>query len=125
MFTAVINESVNGTTINNIAPLGRQTVTSKGTAQRNFVKEVEYVYDPVSSTFVVGNGAMKHSPLAASIGADTNQVVGGIFSRGPNGSIFTNEGSGHFWQNWTPEVRQQFVDFMRSKGINVIHAEGK
>jgi hypothetical protein len=62
---------------------------------------------------------MKHSPLAASIGADTNQVVGGIFKRGSNGSIQTNEGSGHFWQNWTPGIRQQFSDFMKSKGVDV------
>ncbi|WP_146744636.1 hypothetical protein [Herbaspirillum rubrisubalbicans] len=45
MFTAVINESVNGTTINNIAPLGRQTVTSKGTAQRTFVKSHRFKAD--------------------------------------------------------------------------------
>lgn len=68
---------------------------------------------------------MKHSPLAESIGADTNHVVGGIFNRGSDGTILTNEGSGHFWQNWTTEIRQQYTDFMNSKGINVIHTEGK
>ena len=96
-------------------------------ALQNFApnKGVEYVFDPVSSTFVVGNGSIKHAPLAASIGADNNQVVGGIFTRESNGSILTNEGSGHFWTNWTPEIRQQYVNFMRSKGVNVIHTEGK
>ncbi|WP_143074255.1 polymorphic toxin type 43 domain-containing protein, partial [Roseateles sp. YR242] len=94
-------------------------------ALRNYFpgKNVEYVFDPDSSTFLVGNG-MKHSPLAEALGADTNRVVGGIFSRGANGEILSTEGSGHFWQNWTPEVRQQYVDFMNSKGFTVVHHEG-
>jgi hypothetical protein len=78
----------------------------------------------VTSTFFVGNGAMKHSALAASIEADASRVVGGIFSRGSNGSILTNEASGHFWQNWTPQVRQQFIDFMDSMGVPVTHTAG-
>jgi putative RNase toxin 43 of polymorphic toxin system len=85
---------------------------------------VEFVFDLASSTFVVGNGTMKHSELASSIGAEASRVVGGVFSRGPNGSMLTNEASGHFWQNWTPQVRQQFVDFMNSKGLPVIHRKG-
>lgn len=94
-------------------------------ALRNYFpgKNVEYVFDPNSSTFLVGNG-MKHSPLAEAPGADTNTVVGGIFSRGENGEILSTEGSGHFWQNWAPEVRQQYVDFMNSKGFKVVHHEG-
>lgn len=107
--------------------IGVSPATESIKALQNFSpgNGVEYVFDTITSTFVVGNGTMKHSPLAASIGADTNLVVGGIFSRGTNGSILTNEGSGHFWQNWTPEIRQQYVDFMKSMGVNVIHSEGK
>ena len=85
---------------------------------------VEFIFDPATSTFVVGNGTMKHSALASSISADTNRVVGGIFSRGSNGSMLTNEASGHFWQNWNPQVRQQFADFMNSKGLSIVHREG-
>lgn len=107
--------------------IGVSPATESVKALQNFFpgNGVEFVFDAVTSTFVVGNGTMKHSPLAASIGADTNFVVGGIFGRGTNGSILTNEGSGHFWQNWTPEIRQQYVDFMKSKGVDVIHSEGK
>jgi RHS repeat-associated protein len=85
---------------------------------------VEFVFDPATSTFVVGNGAMKHSALASSIGADVNRVVGGMFKRDANGAILTNELSGHFWQNWGQQVRHQFVDFMNSKGVSVLHREG-
>lgn len=85
---------------------------------------VEFIFDPASMTFVVGNGRMKHSSLAACLAADTTQVVGGIFSRGSSGTMLTNEASGHFWQNWTPQVRQQFTDFMKSKGLNLIHQKG-
>jgi hypothetical protein len=50
-----------------------------------------------------------------------NQVVGGIFRRGPQGQLSTDEQSGHYHQNWTPEVRSQFVDFMKGFGFNVTH----
>ncbi|WP_157215923.1 polymorphic toxin type 43 domain-containing protein [Flavisphingomonas formosensis] len=50
---------------------------------------------------------------AAAINANKNRVVGGIFSRREDGTMVTNEGSGHFWQNWTPEIRRQFSEMMR------------
>lgn len=66
-----------------------------------------------------------HQKLAGSIGADPETVVGGVFSRGPNGEIFTNEFSGHYWQNWTPETRAQFVRFMQEMtGQPVSHVAG-
>lgn len=85
---------------------------------------VEYIFDPSTSTLIVGNGKYFHSPLAASINADTNSVVGGIFRRSATGEMITNEFSGHFWQNWTPEVRQQFKQMMQSWNFNHIHREG-
>ena len=100
------------------------TSESVGALQKYFPgKGVEYVFDPDSSTFLVGNG-MKHSPLADALGADPSNVVGGIFSRGEDGTIFSTEGSEHFWQNWTPDVRQQYVDFLNSEGFTVVHSEG-
>ncbi len=42
---ALVADRINGTTINNIGPLGRQTVTSTGTAQRTFVKSHSFKAD--------------------------------------------------------------------------------
>nr|WP_298109694.1 polymorphic toxin type 43 domain-containing protein [uncultured Pseudomonas sp.] len=91
---------------------------------------IEFVFDPDTSTFVVGRpnqllpGYSPHENLAKAINANPSRVAGGMFSRGKAGEIFTNEFSGHYWQNWTPEVRRQFVDFMKSKGVTVLHRDG-
>lgn len=91
---------------------------------------VEFVFDTRTNTFAVGkpnDGSIMGSPhqrLAASIGADGRTIVGGMFKRGPNGEILTNEFSGHYWQNWTPEIRQQFERVMREYGLPVMHSEG-
>ena len=89
---------------------------------------VEFVFDAKTNTFVVGKPnssqfvGSPHQRLAASIGADgSSTTVGGMFSRGANGKILTNEFSGHFGQNWTPSIRQQFVSVMDSYGIKIIH----
>ena len=83
----------------------------------------EFVFDPANERFVVGQSekGFGHYGLAQEIGADENTVVGGMLSRGPNGEFFTDEMSGHYGINWTDEVRQQFVDFMRSYGFDIQH----
>ncbi len=100
-------------------------------AFRNYTpsgRGVEYVFDPVGGRFAVGgphaSAGLKGSPheqLAQSIDADPKHVVGGIFRRGPQGEMSTDEQSGHFYQNWTPEVRSQFPDFMKGFGFDVEH----
>jgi hypothetical protein len=92
---------------------------------------VEFVFDPSTSRFIVGHPkapapglASPHQRLAGFIDADNSSVVGGMFKRGNSGQILTNEHSGHYWQNWTPAVRQQFADFMESMGVNIIHNSG-
>lgn len=93
---------------------------------RNFFPKrgVEYIFDPDTSTLVVSTGRWTHSPLADAIGGDRTRVVGGIFTRGSNGSMFTNESSGHFWRNWTPATRQQFQNMMKSRGFDHQHYKG-
>jgi len=105
---------------------GVNASTSSTKALQNYSPKgsVEYVFDPNTSTLVVGTGRQSHSPLAASINADVNRVVGGMFGRGPNGAMLTNEASGHFHQNWSASVRQQFTDMMQSRGFNHTHTEG-
>lgn len=83
---------------------------------------VEFVYDPVANTFVAGrpekglfNGS-PHQQLAQSINATNERVVvGGTFTRGPNGEFLTTENSGHYGQNWTDPVRAQFEAWLRSR----------
>ncbi|WP_417800652.1 polymorphic toxin type 43 domain-containing protein [Tenacibaculum sp.] len=82
---------------------------------------VEFIFDPKSNTLLVGNvkysvkGLSPHQNLALSLGKSrSGNVVGGMFKRNSNGDIMTNEMSGHYWKNWTPEVRTQFNSFMKS-----------
>ncbi|WP_082067103.1 polymorphic toxin type 43 domain-containing protein [Paenibacillus terrae] len=89
---------------------------------------IEFVFDPKTNTFVVGKPkdttsfkGSPHQKLAQTIDADGKTVVGGTFSRGPNGEIYTTENSGHYGQNWTPEVRKQFDEVMKSYGLPVKH----
>lgn len=90
----------------------------------------EFVFDPKNNTFAVGRvknstaGLSPHQNLSKSINGGNN-VVGGMFKRGTNGQIMTNEMSGHYHQNWTPEIRAQFQDFLKSQtGQNMMHTEG-
>jgi hypothetical protein len=106
--------------------LGVNSSSKSVAAIRNYYPKegaIEFIFDPETNTFLVG-GKGYHSGLASAINANTSRVVGGIFSRGPNGEIFTNEASGHFWQNWNPAVRQQFQTAMESYGLPVIHTIG-
>ncbi len=85
---------------------------------------VEYIFDPDTSTLVVSTGRWTHSPLANAIGADRSRVVGGFFFRHRDGTMITNEYSGHFWKNWTPQTRQQFQNTMSKHGFDHEHLEG-
>jgi RHS repeat-associated protein len=87
---------------------------------------VEFVFDPEAGTFAMGRPATSlgikgsaHEQLASVIGADPESVVGGIVSRGANGELDWNEQSGHFWQNWTPGIRNQFIESLRGYGVNI------
>jgi filamentous hemagglutinin len=82
----------------------------------------EFVFDPIKKRFAMGvpqkwlkmNGS-PHQQLAEAIGADPRTVVGGTLRRGPAGEILTDQMSGHYHQNWTPQIEQQFEDFLRQK----------
>jgi RHS repeat-associated protein len=89
---------------------------------------VEYVFDPTNGKFAVGRPSAgaglrgsPHEQLAQSIGANPSTVVGGTLTRGASGIFKTTENSGHFWQNWTNEIRQQFVRTMQGYGFDVVH----
>ncbi|ENV22957.1 polymorphic toxin type 43 domain-containing protein [Acinetobacter bereziniae] len=103
------------------------TTTSTGVLNNYYPKTgVEYIFDSSTSTFLVRgkNSPAMHSFLADSIKALKDQVVGGILTRNGDGTFKTNEMSGHFHQNWTPELREKFVQTMEKFGIKVQHSEG-
>ncbi len=104
-----------------VSPLVKST---KAFQNYNPGSSVEFVFDASSNRFVVGRAAGAGSPhqnLAATINGDSS-VVGGMFQRGSNGQILTNEFSGHYWQNWTPQIRTQFQGFLESStGQSMIH----
>ncbi|WP_446001324.1 hemagglutinin repeat-containing protein [Stenotrophomonas maltophilia] len=92
-------------------------------------KAIEFVFDPKTNKFAVGKpkanlGGSPHEQLGASIGGNPQELVGGMFSRGKNGEIITNEHSGHYWMNWSPEVRAQFEQAMKNYGIEIKHGAG-
>ena len=97
-------------------------------APPNGLNAVEFIFDPKTRTMLVGvappNGS-PHESLVRLIPNAGDKPVGGFFFRpGPDGVLYTNEFSGHYWQNWTPQSRAEFVRFLRSKGLKVVHHEG-
>jgi len=86
----------------------------------------EFVFDPETNTFAMGAPAKglgfkgsPHQQLAAAIGANPNSVVGGVVFRGPDGALQWDEMSGHYYQNWTDSIRQEFVNTMRGYGVKI------
>ena len=60
-----------------------------------------------------------HQRLADVISANPDSVVGGIVSRAANGELSWDDMSGHYYQNWTDAIRQQFVGTMPAYGVNI------
>lgn len=94
-------------------------------------KSIEFIYDPSQGIFAVGQPkygsfglSSGHQRLVQVSGANDREVVAGMFTRGPNGEILTNEFSGHFGTRWTTQNRQQFVEFLeQATGVPVNHSE--
>jgi Bacterial toxin 43 len=100
-------------------------------AVRNFNPSTarDFVFDAQSSRFATGadQGVGGHDFLRMAIGSseDNPSLVGGrILGRGEDGEFITNEWSGHYGNNWTDTIRQQFSDFMNQYGLTVQHNVG-
>ncbi|WP_246021340.1 polymorphic toxin type 43 domain-containing protein [Paenibacillus lentus] len=110
--------------------LGVNSLSPSVKAIKNYYPKkggIEFIFDPETSTFVVGKPkdekfvGSPHQRLVQTINADEKNVVGGTFTRGENGEIYTTENSGHYGQNWTTEVRNQFTEVMKNYGLPVEH----
>jgi len=84
-------------------------------------KPIDFVFDPQSKRFVMGNNAHGHDGIlqAARI-PSSDHIVGGRISR-QNGVLVTDEHSGHYGINWTPQIRAKFLQFLKMHGISVTH----
>jgi filamentous hemagglutinin len=93
---------------------------------------IDFVFDPKTNTFLVGQPKYAkqtsgHPALAEILcyGPRDEIIVAGMFSRGKNGEFLTKESSGHYWQNWNDPIRNQFIEFMKSQGIEMTHCPGR
>ncbi len=88
---------------------------------------IEFIFDPESHSLIVGKvkyptSGSPHQQLARSINANESVVVGGMLQKDCEGHVTTNEMSGHFWQNWTPAVREQLVKDLAKFGVTLKHS---
>jgi hypothetical protein len=87
---------------------------------------IEYVFDPESNTFLVGQPKGQgwgHTALAELLGKSSRDevIIAGELSRGPNGEVILNNRSGHYWRNWTPAKEQQMQKYLSDKtGLTII-----
>jgi len=91
---------------------------------------IEFVYDPTNKKFLVGQpnqkapGLSGHQQLVKAGNLNNSTTVGGMFKTGENGQIITNEYSGHYYTNWTDEIRKQFKEFIQTQtGKTVTHTQ--
>jgi hypothetical protein len=96
--------------------------SSKAVQNFNATSWRDFVFDSQSERFIMGRrSTLGHDAFREIKGIVPGEGTPGgrIFSE--NDKLFTNEHSGHYGQYWTPEIRQQFVDFMDRHGVNITH----
>jgi len=85
---------------------------------------VEFVFDSENKRFAMGKAQIgtgsPHQKLAQAIGStNSKNVVGGTVSKVDGKFIFT-ENSGHYGENWTPDIRKEFSVFIKQlTGVEV------
>ncbi len=95
--------------------------SSKAVQNFGSPKPTDFIFDTKSQRFILGRGPHGHdSVLQAGQISPHNGVVGGRIRR-QNGSLISDEWSGHYGQNWTPEIREQFQNFMKQHGVTIKH----
>jgi hypothetical protein len=78
----------------------------------------EYIFDYKNNIFATGERAPswitteRHPYIAKEAKADLKHLAGGML-RVMGDQIFTNEASGHYGENWTPQIRDQFKKLVR------------
>jgi RHS repeat-associated protein len=103
-----------------VLEISRSFKSSK--AVQNYAGQgAEFVFDAASGRFVMGT--MKHSDLVKKAGIEaSNTTVGGIIRR-RGGKLVTDEQSGTYWRNWTPEMRKKFREFLNENSLSIEHLE--
>lgn len=95
--------------------------SSKAVQNFGSAKTTDFIFDSQSQRFIMGNNSLGHPGIlrAGGISESKSVVGGGIFRR--DGQLMSSEWSGHFGQNWTPEIRQHYQSFMQQHGVNIQH----
>ena len=91
-------------------------------------ESIDFVFDPLTGRMaVMSNKSITggHDYLRKSIKGKPENIVGGRLTKGRNSqSIETDEWSGHYGDQWTPEIRQQFKEYLENMtGSKVNHTE--
>ena len=95
--------------------------SSKAVQNFGSARPTDFIFDAQSQRFIMGRGPLGHdSVLQAGRIAPSETTVGGRIFR-QDGRLITDEWSGHYGQNWTPELRQQFQNFMQQHGVDITH----
>lgn len=96
-------------------------VSSKAIQNFNSPRPTDFIFDLESRRFVMGRNEFGHDGiLNASNMRPSDNVVGGFIWR-EDGVLVTDEFSGHYGMNWTPEIRSQYQSFMLNQGVAVAH----
>ncbi len=97
-------------------------------------RAVEFVYLPDEGILAInkridyrragprfpGSDGSPHSTIRSTL-PESKTVVGGNI-RPRDGKLYTDELSGHYGENWTPEIQVKFAQFMKEHGFEVIHS---
>jgi filamentous hemagglutinin len=95
--------------------------SSKAVQNFSSTTPTDFVFDAASGRFIMGRNALGHDGvIKAGRITPTARTVGGRIYR-QNGILTTDERSGHYGQNWTPELRKQYEAFMKEHGVSVTH----
>lgn len=89
-------------------------------------RQTEFVFNPAEQRVVAGRA--KHNEIANASGMNPKdpQIVGGEMrmTSANSNCILSQEKSGSFGENWTSELAEEFVAFMKANGVNVTHRRG-
>ncbi|TCI04835.1 hypothetical protein EZV61_02355 [Corallincola luteus] len=96
-------------------------VSSKAVQKLSNSKPIDFIFDPKSQRFIMGNNPLGHDGIRMAGGIGHKEIVGGSIWR-QNGKLRTDQSSGHYGTNWTAKVREQFVTFMSQNGVDVSHS---
>ncbi|MCE3225919.1 MAG: hypothetical protein K0S32_470 [Bacteroidetes bacterium] len=86
----------------------------------------DFVFDPKLNKLAISSKKynLGHTGLMKGIGSNETNVVGGRIRLGANGTFESNQWSGHYGQNWTPETLGSFEKFFKQQTGKTVKGSG-